>query len=183
MKIYTKTGDKGTTSLVGGSRIEKNNVRLEAYGTVDELNSFIGMLYDCKDVSSDTKEQLSHVENILFNMGGELASLPDDIVKYNITTVTEDDVTLLEKWIDDMQASLPVLGKFVLPGGCCGNSTAHVARSVCRRAERRVLDLRDSGAKNLDSVLHFLNRLSDYLFTVARFVSVSNGVAERTWEK
>ncbi|MDD4819587.1 MAG: cob(I)yrinic acid a,c-diamide adenosyltransferase [Flavobacteriales bacterium] len=182
MKIYTKTGDGGTTSLVGGSRIEKNNVRLEAYGTVDELNSFIGVLYDCPDVSAEIKKQLSTIENVLFNMGSELASMPEDIVKYHIKTVEADQVILLEKWIDAMQSQLPVLGKFVLPGGSVGNSAAHVARSVCRRAERRVLDLRDNGAEDTDTVLRYLNRLSDYLFTVARFVSVSNGIQERTWE-
>lgn len=181
MKIYTKTGDKGTTSLVGGSRVGKDSARLEAYGTVDELNSFIGVLYDTHGISEDIKKELSLIQDILFNAGSQLASLPEDIEKYHIPVVTDENVALLENRIDAMQAVLPQLHLFVLPGGHPANSAAHVCRSVCRRAERRTVALQNTGATGLETVIRFLNRLSDYLFTLARFASVSNGAGERTW--
>ena len=181
MKIYTKTGDKGTTSLVGGSRIGKDDIRLESYGTVDELNSFMGLLYDSIE-DSLLKEQIDKIQCTLFNAGSQLASLPDDIEKYHIPVIKEEDVTMLEESIDKMQEGLPALRLFVLPGGLTANSVAHVCRSVCRRGERRVISLQNSGAEGLELVVKYLNRLSDYLFTVARYLSVKNAVNERTWK-
>lgn len=181
MKIYTKTGDKGTTSLVGGSRIGKDDIRLESYGTVDELNSFMGLLYDSID-DSELKEQIDKIQSTLFNAGSQLASLPDDIEKYHIPVIKEEDVTMLEESIDKMQDDLPALRLFVLPGGLTSNSIAHICRSICRRGERRVISLQNSGAEGLELVVKYLNRLSDYLFTVARYLSVKNTAKERTWK-
>lgn len=181
MKIYTKTGDKGTTSLVGGSRIGKDDIRLESYGTVDELNSFMGLLYDSIDDLA-LREEIDRIQCTLFNAGSQLASLPDDIEKYHIPVIKEEDVTMLEESIDKMQEGLPALRLFVLPGGLTANSVAHVCRSVCRRGERRVISLQNSGAEGLELVVKYLNRLSDYLFTMARYLSVKNAVNERTWK-
>ena len=169
MKIYTKTGDKGTTSLVGGSRVAKDDPRLEAYGTVDELNSFIGLLSDTDGVSDPLKT--------------ELASLPEDIEKYRIPVVTQADIEALETSIDRMQESLVPLKKFILPGGHPSVSLAHVARSVCRRAERRTVTLCHAESEaGLDTALRYLNRLSDYLFVAARFLAHEQGIPERFWE-
>ena len=182
MKIYTKTGDKGTTSLVGGSRVPKDDVRLEAYGTVDELNSFIGLLSDTQGVNAELVRELKDIQNTLFNLGSQLASLPEDIEKYRIPVVTPEDIETLERSIDRMQEHLEPLRKFILPGGHPAVSLAHVARSVCRRAERRTVTLQNSGAEGLDTAQRDLNRLSDYLFVAARTIARQFGVAERTWE-
>ena len=182
MKIYTKTGDKGTTSLVGGSRVPKDDVRLEAYGTVDELNSFIGLLSDTQGVDAELVRELKDIQNTLFNLGSQLASLPEDIEKYRIPVVTPEDIETLERSIDRMQEHLEPLRKFILPGGHPAVSLAHVARCVCRRAERRTVTLHNSGAEGLDTAQRYLNRLSDYLFVAARTIARQCGVAERTWE-
>lgn len=181
MKIYTKTGDKGTTSLVGGSRVPKDDLRLEAYGTVDELNSFIGLLSDSPGVSTPLISELKDIQNTLFNLGSQLASLPQDIEKYHIPIITEAEIAHLENGIDRMQAALPPLKVFILPGGHPSVSLAHVCRSICRRAERRTVTLRTSGAEGLDSAVKYLNRLSDYLFVTARTIAHDNGVEERGW--
>ena len=181
MKIYTKTGDKGTTSLVGGTRIGKDDIRLESYGTVDELNSYMGLLYD--SIDDDTlRSQIDTIQCTLFNLGSQLASLPSDIEKYHIPIIKEEDITMIENAIDSMQEKLPQLRLFVLPGGHKGNSIAHVCRSICRRSERRVISLQNSGGEGLELTVKYLNRLSDYLFTVARYISVKNNVEERTWK-
>ena len=183
MKIYTKTGDKGTTSLVGGSRVAKDDPRLEAYGTVDELNSFIGLLSDTDGVSDPLKTELKHIQNTLFNLGSQLASLPEDIEKYRIPVVTQADIEALETSIDRMQESLVPLKKFILPGGHPSVSLAHVARSVCRRAERRTVTLCHAESEaGLDTALRYLNRLSDYLFVAARSLAHEQGIPERFWE-
>lgn len=181
MKIYTKTGDKGTTSLVGGTRIAKDDARLEAYGTVDELNSFIGLLSDTQGVDATLAGELAVVQNTLFNLGSQLASLPEDIERYRIPVVTPDDIEMLERSIDRMQEQLEPLRKFILPAGHPAVSLAHVARSVCRRAERRTVTLQKSGVQGLDTALRYLNRLSDYLFVAARTIARQGGISERTW--
>lgn len=182
MKIYTKTGDKGTTSLVGGSRVPKDDARLEAYGTVDELNSFIGLLSDTQGMDGELVRELKDIQNTLFNLGSQLASLPEDVEKYRIPVVTPEDIETLEHSIDRMQEDLEPLKKFILPGGHPAVSLAHVARCVCRRAERRTVSLQRAGIEGLDTAQRYLNRLSDYLFVAARTIARQCGVAERTWE-
>lgn len=181
MKIYTKTGDKGTTSLVGGTRVAKDDARLEAYGTVDELNSFIGLLSDTQGVSAELARELKDIQNTLFNLGSQLASLPEDIEKYHLPTVCPSQTTALETAIDRMQEQLEPLKKFILPGGHPAVSLAHVARCVCRRAERRTVTLQRTGVEGLDTAQNYLNRLSDYLFVVARTIAHQCGIPERTW--
>lgn len=182
MKIYTKTGDKGSTSLIGGKRVPKDDLRLEAYGTVDELNCFLGLLSDSPGVKEGLKKELKDIQNSLFNLGGQLASLPEDIEKYHVPVITEDEIGTLEKAIDRMQESLPPLEKFILPGGHPAVSLAHVSRSICRRAERRTVTLKGAGTAGLDTAEKYLNRLSDYLFVTARTIAQDCGIEERVWE-
>ncbi len=176
-KIYTKTGDLGKTSLFGGMRLPKSHIRIEAYGTVDELNSWLGMLLDHKSLASYV-EQLREIQNRLFTVGSNLASDPE---KEMITPdLLEKDIEVLEKAIDHMNESLPALRHFILPGGHPAVSTCHIARTVCRRAERRVVDL--STQSTVDPIIIiYLNRLSDYLFVLGRAVGQIAGVEELKW--
>lgn len=180
MRIYTKTGDKGQTSLIGGTRVPKNSVRLEAYGTVDELNSYLGMIR-AFDIGRQLTEELVEVQTILFSVGGNLAtdtSVKDLKVRL---VVKEEDIALLENAIDRMDAELPPLRNFVLPGGHQAVSFCHISRTVCRRAERRILDM--SEEYEIDRlVLKYINRLSDYLFVLSRKVAQDFGVEELKWE-
>lgn len=180
MRIYTKTGDKGQTSLIGGTRVPKNSVRLEAYGTVDELNSYLGMIR-AFDIGRQLAEELVEVQTILFSVGGNLAtdtSVKDLKVRL---VVKEEDIALLENAIDRMDAELPPLRNFVLPGGHQAVSFCHISRTVCRRAERRILDM--SEEYEIDRlVLKYINRLSDYLFVLSRKVAQDFGVEELKWE-
>lgn len=176
-RIYTKTGDDGTTGLFGGSRLPKNHVRIEAYGTVDELNSFIGWLVTfVRD--DETLHLLQLIQSRLFTVGSNLASDPD---KEMITPdLTDDDISMVEKSIDQMQAELPELKHFILPGGSQAISAAHLARTVCRRAERRCVAL--AYESKVDSIIIlFLNRLSDYFFVLARWIGYREGVDEIKW--
>lgn len=179
MKIYTKTGDKGKTSLIGGTRVSKNNVRLEAYGTVDELNTYIGMIRSFQ-LTPEVAAELIRIQHILFDVGGNLAtdrSVKD--LKIHLV-VSEQDIITLEKAMDRMDAELPPLTCFVLPGGNQAVSFCHIARTVCRRAERRILDLND--VLEVDElVMKFVNRLSDYLFVLSRKVANDLGVQEIKW--
>ena len=164
--IYTKTGDKGTTSLASGERVAKTDVRIEAYGTVDELNSFIGWLRVVAE-----SEQLAWIQNKLFNLGALLSAAPGEWIK-------EEDVMQLEQWIDAMQAIVPAQRAFVLPAGGEAVCRCHVCRTICRRAERRMLE-----AQSDEIALKFVNRLSDYLFVLSRFLGYQNDEKEAIWHK
>lgn len=177
MKIYTKTGDAGTTSLFGGKRLGKDDLRIETYGTIDELNSFVGLLnaylYDDK-----LKNILFNVQNRLFDMGSALACDPE---KPLLTLdIQESDIVLLEDEMDNMEQALEPLRNFILPGGSPAVSYAHICRTVCRRAERRVISL--SRESQVDSmIVKYLNRLSDYFFILGRFIAKESGVSEILW--
>lgn len=175
MKIYTKTGDKGTTALLGGKRLSKSDQRIDAYGTVDELNAHIGMLRD-QEVNRKRSAELIEVQDKLFVIGAMLATAPKAKVK--IPKLLESDVEMLERAIDAMDKSLPVMRSFVLPGGHASVSAGHVARTVCRRAERLVVGL--DAVEPL--VIKYLNRLSDYLFTLCRLMSKELGAEEVPWK-
>jgi cob(I)alamin adenosyltransferase len=176
-KIYTKTGDDGTTGLFGGARLPKDHIRIEAYGTVDELNSVIGWLASL--LQDDTIIGfLQHIQSRLFTMGSNLASDPD---KEMITPdLSQEDINALENMIDEYQGKLPVLKNFILPGGSQAASAAHIARSVCRRAERRCVALAHSSVVEPIIIL-YLNRLSDYFFALARWIGHQEGASEIIW--
>lgn len=179
MKIYTKTGDSGTTSLLGGTRVSKAHIRIEAYGTVDELNSHIGLLRD-QEVNGSRKDLLKEIQDRLFTLGAELATEPgkDKVVKPDLF---EKDVILLEESMDIMEGKLPALTNFVLPGGHQSVSFAHIARCVCRRAERIVINLNEH--EPVDGlVVRYLNRLSDFLFVLGRTMALELKVEEVKWE-
>lgn len=177
-RIYTKTGDKGETSLIGGVRVPKHHLRIEAYGTIDELNSYIGLIIDTlKD--KQKYAMLYEIQDRLFTIGSVLASDPDKS-KMKIPDLHDSDIELLEKEIDAMDEKLPPLKSFILPGGTIGASHLHVARCICRRAERLVVHLA-SQTEVPDIVVRYLNRLSDYLFTLARKVVYDAGASEVLW--
>ncbi|UOQ52851.1 cob(I)yrinic acid a,c-diamide adenosyltransferase [Hymenobacter cellulosivorans] len=179
MKIYTKTGDKGLTSLIGGTRVPKSSLRIECYGTVDELNSYIGLVRD-QEVNLSRRDLLKEIQDRLFTMGASLASDPEKS-KMKIPDLHEEDVLLLEREMDRMNETLPELRVFILPGGHPSVSYAHVARCVCRRAERLVIALReDSFVAEL--VVMYLNRLSDYLFVLSRQMAHELNAEEVTWK-
>lgn len=179
MKIYTKTGDQGTTSLVGGTRLSKAHVRIEAYGTVDELNAYIGLLRD-QPVNEARRDLLKEVQDRLFTIGSHLASEPDQTRK-RLPDLHEEDIQLLEREMDALDAQLPPLRAFVLPGGHPSVSFGHVARTVCRRAERMVINLHEQEPVE-DIIIRYLNRLSDYLFMLCRIMTQELGAEEVTWK-
>ena len=179
MKIYTKTGDKGLTSLIGGTRVPKSSLRIECYGTVDELNSHIGLVRD-QDVNAARRPLLKEIQDRLFTIGSALAADPDKS-KMKLPDLLATDVTLLEDEMDRLNLDLPELRAFILPGGHPAVSHAHVARCVCRRAERLVIHLgEDSFVAELVAV--YLNRLSDFLFVLSRAMAHELGVEEVTWK-
>lgn len=179
MKIYTKTGDKGMTSLIGGKRVPKNSVRLESYGTVDELNSYLGMI---RSFSLDkvVTDELIQIQSRLFDVGGHLATDPEDQPLKMQLGVKGSDIEILEKAIDRMDAEVPPMKYFVLPGGNQQISFCHIARTVCRRAERRILDLTVEAEVD-DLVIKYINRLSDYLFILSRKIATDAAVEEIRW--
>ncbi len=185
MKIYTKTGDKGTTALFGGTRVKKYNLRIESYGTVDELNSYIGLIKD-QEISNDIKESLLKVQNDLFTVGAMLATPPEKETlksgkeRLNIPKIDEDSILFLENEIDKMEAVLPQMTHFILPGGHQSVSFCHIARCVCRRAERLSVELNDE-EKIQNDIIIYLNRLSDFLFVLARMLSKDLLVEEIKW--
>lgn len=184
MKVYTKTGDNGETSLIGGSRVQKFHPRIEAYGTVDELNSFIGLIRDLCD-DENTKKQLITIQHKLFSLESHLALEPDTTKhQYNcatLPTLDENDILFLEKNIDLFNEKLPELTNFILPGGHILVSYCHIARTICRRAERITLKL--ASESEVESVLiKYLNRLSDYLFVLARYFSLTKNGEEIIWD-
>ncbi|HLP94418.1 MAG TPA: cob(I)yrinic acid a,c-diamide adenosyltransferase [Saprospiraceae bacterium] len=178
-RIYTKTGDKGETALFGGKRVPKSHLRVDAYGTVDELNSFIGWL---RDLTSDeqVRELLAHTQHRLFTLGAHLASDP---AKHPPTPdLLPEDIILLEKEMDRMDEQLPPLKNFILPGGHPAVSACHVCRTVCRRAERLAVALAHSGEPVEALALQYLNRLSDYFFMLARYLAHIMGAEEVIWK-
>jgi len=185
MKVYTKTGDKGTTALFGGTRVPKHHIRIESYGTVDELNSHIGLIRD-QDINPLYKAVLIEVQDRLFTVGAILATPPEkEILKngqprLNINRIIDEDITYLENEIDKMDAELPQMTHFVLPGGHTTVSYCHIARCVCRRAERLSVHLHEIEPTDVQ-VLTYLNRLSDYLFVLARKLSHDLNADEVKW--
>ncbi|MBW4891826.1 cob(I)yrinic acid a,c-diamide adenosyltransferase [Mucilaginibacter sp. HMF5004] len=178
MKIYTKTGDKGLTSLIGGTRVPKHHLRIESYGTVDELNSYIGLIRD-QDIAARHKEVLKEIQDRLFTIGASLASDPETS-RMKIPDLHNTDIELLEKQIDLMDGELPALRHFILPGGSNAVSFCHIARCICRRAERLSVHLSEDSFVD-DKVIIYLNRLSDYLFTLARKVGNEQQITENQW--
>lgn len=178
MKIYTKTGDKGTTALLGGTRVPKSHDRIEAYGTVDELNSYLGLVAD-QEINTGRKETLREIQDRLFTIGSSLASDPEKS-KVKIPDLLESDVTMLEEQIDGMNNELPEMRSFILPGGHPAVSTCHIARCVCRRAERLAINLSQNEFV-AELVIKYLNRLSDYLFVLARKMAQDLDADEIPW--
>ena len=167
MKVYTKTGDKGTTSLIGGTRVPKDDARLNAYGTVDELNSFIGLLVSFLD-DKRVCDFLANIQNILFDIGGILATDTEKTQPY--TSITEDDIKQIESEIDFLGEELPALKSFVIPGGTKAAAMSHVCRTVARRTERKIYTMKEKYFVD-ENVLIYVNRLSDYFFVLARFLN------------
>ncbi len=178
-KIYTKTGDKGQTSLIGGTRVSKHNIRIESYGTVDELNSYIGLVKDMQ-IDTHSKDILNEIQDRLFTIGSSLASDPEKS-KMKIPDLKQEDVLLLEKEMDQMDETLPEMRSFVLPGGHQIISFCHIARCVCRRAERNTIELAEDNFV-APLVLEYLNRLSDYLFVLSRFLTIQLKAKETPWK-
>ncbi|MEZ0487816.1 cob(I)yrinic acid a,c-diamide adenosyltransferase [Fibrella aquatica] len=180
MKIYTRTGDAGQTSLIGGRRVSKADLRIDTYGTVDELNSWIGLLRD-QPVNANRRPLLKEIQDRLFTVGAELATDPEKPPRQAIPAIIEADITRLEDNMDAMDAELPELRKFVLPGGHASVSFAHLARTVCRRAERLTISLNNVSPVD-PLVITYLNRLSDYLFVLSRKIAQELAVDEVAWE-
>jgi len=179
-KIYTKTGDKGSTSLIGGVRVPKSHIRIESYGTVDELNSYMGMVRDLAN-STLINDWIHEIQDRLFTIGSVLATNPDKEVKMKLPDLHEADVIFLEQKIDEMNESLPEMRSFILPGGNLAASTTHVARCVCRRAERICVAMQQDNEVVPELIVQYLNRLSDFLFVLARYISHINGVEDMPW--
>lgn len=180
MKIYTRTGDKGQTSLLGGKRVPKDHARIEAYGTIDELNSHIGMLRDL--AGAHQRELLISIQEKLFSLGSRLASASNEEAdKFQVPHLEESDITALETAMDAMDAVLPEMRNFILPGGHPTVSQAHICRTVCRRAERLVVSIAEQ-EQLPGSVVRYLNRLSDLLFVLARWLGHTLGAEEIPWK-
>lgn len=185
MKIYTKTGDNGTTALFGGTRVPKHHIRIESYGTVDELNSHLGLIRD-QDIAIDYQELLMTIQDKLFTVGAILATDPEKAIlkngkeRLNIEKISTQDIELLEREMDTMNEALPPMTHFVLPGGHQTVSFCHIARCVCRRAERLASALNELEPFEANA-LKYLNRLSDYLFVLARKLSSDLQANEVKW--
>ena len=177
--VYTKTGDRGTTGLIGGTRVPKTHIRLEAYGTVDELNANLGLLITYLNEERD-REFLLHVQNKLFAIGSHLATDQDKVRLNEASIITPADVEQIEQEIDAADEILPPLSNVVLPGGAAGAAVCHICRTVCRRAERRILALSESSTISPE-LLAYVNRLSDYLFILSRKINFNEGKEEIFW--
>ena len=180
-KIYTKTGDKGSTSLIGGTKVPKSHLRIESYGTIDELNSYIGLSSD-NIGDAPTKLLLKEIQDRLFTIGSSLACDPEKETKMKIPDLKAEDVLLLESEMDKMNDTLPDMTSFLLPGGHVAVSTLHVARCVCRRAERVCVHMQEDKLFIEPLVIVYLNRLSDYLFVLSRYVGLLVGADEIPWK-
>lgn len=179
MKVYTGIGDKGTTNILGASKIPKDDARVDAYGNVDELNTCIGWI-STFPLASNYLEQLRQIQHTLFNIGTELASTPKALSSLKFHRVKDEDYKKLEIWIDVQTEQLPALRSFILPGSCAENAACHLGRTVCRRAERSVVHL-GHHTEISPALLIYLNRLSDYLFTLARTMTSMAGSSEVEW--
>ncbi len=179
MKIYTRTGDDGTTALLGGDRVPKHHLRIETYGAVDELNANLGLLKDQNPVD-EYNGFIKDIQDNLFTIGSHLATGPGASAKLQLPEINADAVEILEQSIDKMDEELPPLRNFVLPGGHVANSAAHVARCVCRRAERLAVHLNDTDSVD-PVILKYLNRLSDWLFSFSRLITHRTGSPEIAW--
>ena len=180
MKIYTKTGDHGETGLFGGPRVRKDHCRIEAFGDVDEVNCLLG-LARAMALPPEIEATLQRVQHELFALGAELATPEPE--KHQVPQVGDHAVALLEQEIDRLEEQLPPLTQFILPSGCEASVRVHTARTVCRRAERRVVALVDADSSVSERSIRYLNRLSDYLFVAARFTNLRAGVEEVPWQK
>ena len=179
MKVYTKKGDTGTTQLIGGRRVSKNSIRIESYGTVDELNSFIGLVRD-QQIDSLYKTQLIEIQDRLFTIGSHLAN-DEENSNMKLPSISELDVENLEKWMDEIDELLPEMKSFVLPGGHISVSHCHVARCVCRRAERVIVLLKEND--HVEEIIYkYINRLSDYLFVLSRKLTMDLNAEEQPWK-
>jgi cob(I)alamin adenosyltransferase len=190
MKIYTQTGDEGKTSLLSGERVTKNHVRIKAYGEVDELNSTIGVLVAALAPGLEkVAAQLQQIQSDLFHAGAWLSVAPESDAFDRLTPIGPDQTRRIESLIDEMEAGLPSLRAFILPGGAPAGAWCHLVRAVCRRTERAVLDLlaeergQGSSGNGIDGILMYLNRLSDFFFVLARFLSHKDGVGDRLWQQ
>jgi cob(I)alamin adenosyltransferase len=179
MKIYTKTGDEGETGLFAGARVRKDDVRIEAYGTVDELNAALGVAR-AERLPPEIDQTLQRVQSELFSVGAELAT--PEPQKHGMALIGETQIASVEKAIDHLEAGLPPLKQFILPAGSRAGALLHLARGVCRRAERRVVTLA-AGAAISPAIIRYLNRLGDYLFVAARFASQEAKAVETKWQK
>ncbi len=179
-KIYTKTGDKGKTSLIGGTKVFKSDLRIETYGTVDELNSYIGLVTDYTP-DEHQRQILKQIQDRLFVIGSSLACDPDKETGMHIPDLKEEDIVLLEKEIDSMNERLPPMKHFILPGGHAAVSSTHIARCVCRRTERLCVNMQQHELFIEPLIIKYINRLSDYLFVLARFSAQELHVAEVIW--
>ena len=181
IKIYTKTGDNGNTSLIGGTKVPKNDIRIETYGTVDELNSWIGLIND--QLADDTfKNELKEIQDRLFTIGSSLATDAEKAPKMKLPDLHVTDIQFLEEKIDMMTAQLPPMKSFILPGGHVTVSSIHITRCVCRRAERLAVNMQQHDLFVEEKVIQYLNRLSDYLFTLARYAAQKLGAEEIAWK-
>ncbi len=179
MKIYTKKGDTGTTQLIGGTRIPKNSLRIESYGTIDELNSFLGLIRD-QSINKKYIDQLIETQDRLFTLGALLA-VDTEKSKRQLPQIHKEDITNLEKWIDEMQTELDPMTNFILPGGHTTVSYTHIARSICRRSERIINELNATEIIP-QIILPYINRLSDYLFVLSRKLSKDLKIKEELWK-
>jgi len=180
--LYTGTGDAGTTSLVGGERVAKDDDRIEAYGTIDELSSQLGLLLALADIPAATQAQLRRIQNKLFNIGAYLATRPDEGTRPEPAGLGPEDIKDIEEGIDALDAEVPKLKSFILPGGTVGAAQAHVARTVCRRAERTIIRLSKESHVS-PTLIRYINRLSDYMFILARACNHNAGVEDCAWQK
>ncbi len=179
MKIYTKTGDQGQTGLLGGDRVSKDSLRIHAIGEIDELNAYVGVC--CLVVEDDTlKSMLIRVQNHLFDIGSELACPPNG--KFDFTSVSASQISQLERELDEMEAELPPLKQFILPGGSVPSAHLHLLRTICRRAERAILALHSINPVRSELII-YVNRLSDWIFCISRLVNHRLGVEEQKWSK
>lgn len=180
-KIYTKTGDDGTTGLVGGTRLNKYDLRLEAYGTVDELNAAVGVVRSF-NIPEDLKKMLEEIQNKLFNIGSRLASDEKGDAYTSQLSITQKNLEFLENSIDELEEELPELTQFILPGGNMASAHCHMARTICRRAERRILEFSVHQPVQPE-IIHYMNRLSDFLFVFARKLTAIGGFDDEPWKQ